>query len=259
MKRLTRTLLAMVLAGTFLFAMRMPGHAVYASECGLKVVKNSSYSKDGKYYMSFAITGGKPAGCAIGETYASVKVLNSSGKTVLTWSESKISSGSTVTKNYGYDWNNNLPSGAYTFQLVLRVEGWSDTMYYNGSTSGYGTKYNYSFNYNFNLNHTQPAAISLKSVNNIMRDDGSYANKFVFSHSGAKGQVLNMEIYDQWGTKVYSAKGGSPISYTSGTYFFTWGGYPSGGGVQCDSGEYTIKYWLGGKNAKQTKHYLSIY
>jgi flagellar hook assembly protein FlgD len=259
MKRITKFLLALALAVITASASAMPASAVYASECGLKVVKNKSYNEDGKFYMSFAITGGKPAGCAIGETYASVKVLNSSGKSVLTWKESKISSGSTVTKNYGYDWDNNLPRGTYTFQLVLRVEGWSDTMYYNGSTSSYGTKYNYSFNYNYTITHTQPAVVSLKSVENIMRDDGSYANKFVFSHSGAKGQVLNMEIYDQWGTKVYSARGSSPISYTSGTYSFQWGGYPSGGGVQCDSGEYTVKYWLDGKNAKQAKHYLSIY
>jgi flagellar hook assembly protein FlgD len=70
---------------------------------------------------------------------------------------------------------------------------------------------------------------------------------------------MNLEIYDEWGGKVFSTKSSKPVSYDEGTYSFTWNGFPSGGGLQCDSGNYTLKYWVSGGNPKQSTVWMDIY
>ena len=250
MRKILKIFLATVLAVATALALCAPASAVYASDCGLKVVKKDTYTKDGKFYIPFTITGGKPYEAWSGSTFESARLVNSSGKSVFSWSEDEIANGKTVNRNYGANWSN-LPSGTYTFILKLRVAGYSQ--------GTYGVWYNYYYEWKYNFTHTQPAVVNLKNVEVVTNDDGTYSNKLVFSHSGAKGLTLNVEVYDQKGAKVYSRQGSNPISYDSGTYNFYWNGYPSGGGLRCSSGTYTIKYWLGGKNAKQTSYYLSIY
>jgi len=250
MKRILKMLLATALVGAMAFALCVPGHAYTSGQCGIKVVKKDNYNNDGKYCIPFTITGGKPYEAWSGSTFSSARLVNSSGKSVYTWSETEIANGSTVERSYNANWST-LPSGSYTFYLKLRVAG------YDQGT--YGVWYNYSFEWNWTYTHTQAATVTFGSAEVIMRDDGSYANKIRFSHSGAKGQTLNMSIYDEWGNRVYSASGSKPISYDSGSYSFHWGGYPSGDGLQCESGNYTIKWWLSGKNAKQSKIWLNIY
>lgn len=256
MKRVLCIILSAALAAGIAVMLGTAGHAITSSDCGIKVVKNKSYNENGKFYMSFNITGGRASGTASGsgQNYASAKLYNSSGKCVVTWSEDEFGEGKNIKRSYGYNYNANLPSGTYTFKLTVKATGWTD---YFAGTGYYGTKYSNTFVWSYSINHKQASSVSMKSVE-LMSNNGSYFNKITFSHSGAKGKVIHMEIYDQWDNRVYKTSG-KPISYTSGTYYFNWNGFPSGGGVQCSSGEYTIKYWLNGGSAKQSKYYLSIY
>ena len=253
MRKILRMFLVLALAGTLLFALSAPGSAVNSADCGLKLTKNDNYSKDGYDYRSFTIQTGRYPGSygSADKTKVLIELYNAAGKRVVDWGENVYGPNTKITRNPGYNYNKNLSSGVYTMKVTVTLVG--------EKWSGYGyVQDSLVFVWSYNINHTQAAIVNLSNVEVVRRDDGSYTNKFIFSHSGAKGQVLNMEIYDPWGSRVYSTKG-SPISYTSGTYSFTWGGYPSGGGVQCGSGTYTIKYWLDGKNAKQSRQYLSIY
>jgi len=250
MKRILKMLLAATLAAAMAFALCVPGNAASSGQCGLKIVKKDNYNRDGKFCIPFTITGGKPYEAWSGSTFSSARLLNSGGKSVFTWSEYEIANGKTADRSYNADWSG-LQSGTYTFILKLRVAGYSE--------GTYGVWHDYSFEWKWTYNHTQAARVDFGTAEVVMRDDGSYANKIRFKHSGAKGQTLNMAIYNEWGERVYAKSGGGPIGYNSGTYSFTWGGYPSDGGLQCDSGNYTIKWWLSGKNAKQTKIWLNIY
>jgi len=253
MRKILRIFLATALVGVMAFALSAPGSAVSSNDCGLTLTKNENYSKDGCDYRSFTIQTGRYPGSygSADKTKVLVELYNASGKRMVNWGEKVYSPNTKITRNPGYDYNKNLSSGTYTMKVTVTLVG--------EKWSGYGYVLdNLVFVWSYNINHTQAATVNLSTVEVIRRDDGSYANKFSFGHSGAKGQVLNMEIYNERGTKVHGSKG-SPISYTSGTYSFSWGGYPSGGGLQCESGTYTIKYWFDGKNAKQSRQYLTIY
>ncbi len=248
MKRILKPLLAVALTACMAFLFCFSGYAVTSTDCGIRLVRNSNYTSDGKFYESFKITSGRPPNTAEGGTLINAKVVNASGTTVFAWKEYDLKEYETATRSFGADYSNQ-PSGTYTFFITL-------TSY--GREYGYvGGSKRYNFTWRYTINHTQPSTISINSVENIYSDDG-YLNKIILKHKGAKGMVANVEIYDEYGSMVFK-KSGNPISYTSGSYNFYWDGFPTNGGTQCQSGNYTIKYWLGGKGAKQSSYYLSIY
>jgi len=253
MKKILKRCMAIALACCMLFALYMPPASAFSwTDAKISVVKNSSYFEGTKYCANFTIKTGRYPGSYSNSDKTKVKLVlyNSSGSVVATWDEKSYSPNTTVTREPSYNFDGK-PSGTYTLKVTLTVVGevYEYISYVVNSQS---------FTWSFNISWTQPSTISLSKVEVVRRDDGTYANKFYFAHSGAKGQMINMEIYDEWGNRKYSTQGG-PIGYTSGTYSIQWGGYPSSGGLQCNSGNYTIKYWLGGKSAKQSKQYLSIY
>jgi len=261
MRKLLKVILAAVLAGAMLFALCMPGHAIMASECGTFVTKNPSYNKDGQYYMSFTIQAGQPPNTSGYTTLASARLINSAGQTVATWPQREISSGTTQTREY-YTSYSNRPHGTYTFALDITSRG---------REYGTGKTISYSFTWKYTVNHTGGSSSNSNSNNStavtpkftyyskeLVHSNGNYVNKFVFNHSNAKGIYANLEIFDPSGYKVFSRRGDNPISSNSGTYWFTWNGYSSNGGWKCQSGNYTLKYWLSGQSAKQVQLYLQI-
>ena len=254
MKRILKILLAAALAGAMAFSLCAPSHAVTSTDCGLTLTKNENYSKDGYDYRSFTINTGKYPGSysSSNKTKVLVELYNASGKRVVNWGEKVYEPNTKITRNPGYNYNENLSSGTYTMKVTVTLVG--------EKWSGYGYVLDeLVFVWSYNINHTQAALINLDKVEVVRNDDGTYSNKFIFGHSGAKGLTVHMEIYDANSRLVYKNSGSNPISYDSGSYNFYWGGYPSGGGMRCQSGNYTIKYWLGGKNPKQATRYLNIY
>lgn len=249
MKKSFKIIIVLLLSVIISTSAATPVLAIKASECGLKLYQNKSYNKGGKYYMSYTFTTGRPPNTAEAQTKIKASVVNSSGKTIFTWAEETFEEYKTIDRNYGADYSK-LPSGTYTMHITGTV---------SGRDYGINSWRDYVFKWSIKINHTQPATINFKSVENVANDDGSYSNKIIFSHSGAKGKKVSMEIYNAAGKVVYKTSASNPISYDSGTYSFKWSGYPSGGGLKSDSGDYTIKYWLSGGNPKQSKVYLDIY
>ena len=250
MKRYFKIIMALVLSMFIYTSTVTPALAITSSDCGLKLVQNKSYTKDGKFYMSYTITTGRPPDTSEAVTKIKASLVNSSGKTIFTWSEKTFGEYETIKRNYGADYSK-LPSGTYTMYVTCTVSG--------RGYGAYATWTDYAFKWSSKINHTQTALIYLKSVDNVANDDGSYSNKIIFSHSGAKGKKISLEIYNADGKVVYKASGSNPVNYDSGTYSFKWSGYPSGGGLKCPSGDYTIKYWLSNGNAKQSTVYMDIY
>ena len=99
-----------IVCGCLLFT---NAYAIKSSEVGLYVKRNDSYTKDGKYAMSFKMTNNS----SNNEYYVEPYVINSSGKKVFTWKGTKLN------KNYLAKYSK-LPSGKYTFVLNL-ISGYS--------------------------------------------------------------------------------------------------------------------------------------
>lgn len=221
------------------------------ADCGVSAVFNKSYKEEGKLWMSYTVNTGKIASNASDtKTEVWAEIYNSSGKKVVSWKSASYEANKKITRKFGYDWSK-LPTGKYTFRLYVRVHGTirDGSIYYTNNMGWYWSQ---------QVDHTAPSSVWLDSSALVTRDDGSYATKIKLGYSGAKGKVPNIEIYDEKGNLMYSAAGKN-ISYDKGTYSFLWNGFPKNGGVQCQSGNYKIKYWLDGGNPKQSQVWLDIY
>ncbi|NLO39701.1 MAG: hypothetical protein GX115_09555 [Ruminiclostridium sp.] len=218
---------------------------------GVSVTFNESYREDGKLKMSYTINTGEYASNASDtKTEVWAEIYNSAGKKVVSWKSASFEPNKKITRKFSYDWNN-LPTGKYTFKLYLRLYGTirDGSLYYMN---------NMGWCWSRQVDHTAPSSVWLDSSAFVTRDDGSYATRIKLGYSGAKGKIPNIEIYDEKGNLMYSAAGKN-ISYDKGTYAFLWNGFPKDGGVQCESGNYKIKYWLDGSNPKQSQVWLDIY
>ena len=253
MKRILKCALCLMLCAVMTLALCGPAGAVTASERGLVAYRNKSYNQDGKYCLSYSFDTGKLPGGENTKTVIRADLYNSSGKRVVYWDDKEYASNSRVKRDFGYNWNDNLPSGSYTMKVKATLCG--EQWVYNGYSQMPGE----SFEWTVSLNHTQPAKLWLDSTQLVTMNDGSYSNKIIFGHQGAKGKQIRYEIYDEWNNLVFTSANGNAISYTSGTYYFYWNGFPSSGGAQCGSGNYKIKYWLIGGSAKQSSAWLDIY
>lgn len=248
MKKWLKFIIALVLS-VFIFTSTAAQAPIKASECGLKVYENKSYTKDGKFYMSYEITTGRPPKAEKSVTLMKASLVNSSGKTIFTWDEKEFPEYKTFTRNYGADYSK-LPSGTYTMYLTCTIRAWSD--------GGY-IQTDYPFRFSSKINHTQTPIIKLKSVQSVANDDGTYGTKITFSHTAAKGKKISFEIYNTDRKLVFKTSSSKPMTSDSGTYNFIWSGYPTGGGLKLPSDDYIIKYWLSNGNAKQSTVHLDIY
>jgi len=251
LKKAIRIFLSAVIVCASVFALGVPASAINASDRGLALWRSTS-TKDGTFYIELTLnTGALPRG-SNRKTKMDVAMYNSAGTCVASWDQKSYSPNTQITRTPSITLSK-YPSGAYTVKVTCSLYG--EEWIYNGYSPMAEERYQWTFS----VTLTQPATINLSKVEAVRRDDGTYASKFFFDHSGAKGLTVYMEVYDANNRMVYKSSGTNPIAYTSGTYSFTWGGYPTNGGLKCSSGNYTIKYWLGGKNPKQSTRYLSIY
>lgn len=250
-QNIKKVMLSLFLLTVIILSMNISAFAESAKDFGLTLSKNDSYSKDGLFYMSFNINTGQLPMANDTNTKVKVELFNSAGKRVVNWTEKTFESNKSIKQNYSYDWNKNLPTDTYTMKVTCTLDGNSYSTYSGWAPCAYY--------WSFKINHTAPSSINLSSTTVVALNDGSYATKISLGHSGSKGKVANLEIYNEWGDLVFSTIGSSPISYDKGTYSFTWGGFPNGGGVKCSSGNYKIKYWVSGGNPKQSTVWLDIY
>ena len=237
--------LAVILTLVFVVTFTVPAFAYdyyndAQNEC-VFVNLNKGYSENGKFYMDYNFKS------EYHDAVFQVSLYNSSGKKVLVWpNEYTLKAGQTANRRYGANYSS-FPSGAYTMKVTAIVQK---------ERQGYVTKP--TGTWNFKINHKQPAYIKFISSNRFYNNDDSYSTKFVFNYYKYKGKSLHYEIYNANGKRVYQETSGKPLSLDQSQYRFTWNGYPSDGGLQCQSGDYTIKYWAGNSKPKQTKVHLEI-
>lgn len=237
--------LAVILTLAFVVTFAIPAFAYdYYNDAQnncVYVKLNKGYSENGKFYMDFKLQS------EYHDAVFQVGLYNSSGKKALNWNKDfTLNEGQTVNRRYGANYSN-LPSGSYTMKVTAIVQK---------EKEGYLT--NPTGTWNFKINHKQPAYFKLSSYNRVYNDDGSYSTRFVFDYYRYKGKSVTFEIYNADGKRVYKFTGNKPLSYDKGRYSKSWNGYPSDGGLQCQSGDYTVKYWAGNSTPKQTKVHLEI-
>lgn len=252
MKHIVRIALSIVLCTVMTFGLCEQAYASPASSYGLVAYSAGTATSDGQLVLKYEFDTGLMSGTTRNQkTIISAEVYNSAGKRVLSWKSKEYGPQKRVSRNFSYDWNNNLASGTYTLKIKA-------TLYGEYMSGGFSLSKQESYCWDSTIKHTAPASIYIDSAKLVAMNDGSYKNKIVFGHRNAKGRVVNMEIYDGRNNKVYSSKGNSAIDNSNGKYNFYWSGFPSGGGAQLDSGNYKIKYWLSNGNAKQSTVWLDF-
>lgn len=225
---------------TIILALGSNAYAIKSSEVGLYVKKNNSYTKDGKFTMSFNLTNESNDN----EYYVEPYVINSSGKKVFTWKGSKLNKESTLKKNYAAKYSN-LPSGKYTLVLNL-ISG------YNASYAGPYRK----FTWKYNINHNA-SKLSFDTAKYQYDTQGNRSIKFYINFSNLKGKKGTIEIYDEYSELVYKCTGPARNSNNEKGWF-KWDFYPSKGGLKCESGKYTIKVSCPGAPSIQKSYNLNI-
>lgn len=199
--------------------------------------KNKSFTKDGNYYMNFdfknVVNKHTNENCDM-EFYA--KLVNSSGKDVLTWKPKRYKMGEGG--NYSFYGNyNGLPSGKYTFFLYAKVayDHWN---IYNKA----------EWYWKYTINHVNNSSISFKSYEKIIRDNGKKVHRFNIQCTNISGKYLTISIYDSSGSLVTEIDG--PKRKTNDEVgWFEWDGYDTFvGNEQCPTGDYIVQIKYSGSN-----------
>lgn len=191
-----------------------------------RVTRNPSYTKDGKYYMSFTIQ----SLYTLLNSTTSAKLYDAAGKVIFTWSAREFTGGSTIDRNYCADYGS-LPTGKYTFKL--------------NCTAGFSDR---SWNWSYTINHTRNESFGVKSYEKF-NDNGRIIHKWYVQCTNLKGQKVTMKIYDPSGKLVYNSTG--PARATGNEVgWFSWSGYNTiGQRYKCPSGTYLVQ--LTASNSKK--------
>ncbi len=224
----------------FCILMSTQSYAIKSGEVGLYVKRKDSYTKDGKYAMSFKITNNS----GDNEYYIEPYVVNSSGKKVLTWKGSKLNSNTVINKNFLGKYSK-LPSGKYTFVLNLM----------SGYTASYAGPYR-KFTWKYTINHNS-GKLSFDTAKYKYDTQGNKAIVFNVKYANLKGKKGTIEIYNDYSELVYKHTG--PARSTNNeTGWFKWDFYPSNGGLKCESGRYTVKISCSGASPIQKSYNLNV-
>lgn len=230
-KRILSFLISFTMALSFMIAIPTPASAWVSSGDAayyVNITKNKSFTKDGKFNMSFNIKN-------VDEYWVDIwaKLYNQSGKEIFSWKPRVLHGGKSSVQNFAADYRS-LPTGKYTFKLYVLPKHSTQT-----------------FQWNFTINQTNKAGISFKSYETYYDKDGYYIHKFNIQCKDMKGNKLTMKIYDEYGSLVMSSTG--PARKTNNEVgFFTWSGHNRDEGVKFPTGEYTVIVTGGGKTIEKT-------
>lgn len=213
MKKLAKTkvlLILLILTAAIVPLMTFSAFAADSSDY-VEITKNDSFTKDGKFNMSFTIENlQKPVdigGLLIGEVLLiDARVVNSAGKKVQSWSRLSLDAGKKGTWNFGTDFSE-LPSGQYTFKLavsaILAEEDWE---------------------WAYGITHKLPeSSVSYQSYETYYDQDGRYMHKVSLHCKNMKGHRLFCKIYNEdgdlmvdWGTTTALRKTNDEVPFLPG-------------------------------------------
>ncbi len=243
LKLITTTCLALCLI--FSFCGRAYADYTYPASDYVSVTKNKSYNKDGKYWMSFNL---KCTTLSSSTVAFSAKLLNSSGKAVVTWNAKEFSGGQSETRSFGTNFSK-LPSGSYTFVLTAALT-------YNSMSSTSKP----SWNWKYTITHKSSSTLSFKGYEKILNDEGEEQHKFTIGSTKAKGKKVVLRIFDSDGGLVTLIEGPTLKNDDASTWF-KWDGWSDiGGGYKCTPGKYTVQaYFQGQKEVIEKTYDLKIH
>ncbi len=247
MKRILKLITTTCLALCLIFSICGRAYAdyTYRSSDYVSVTKNKSYNKDGKYWMSFNL---KCTTLTSSTVAFSAKLLNSSGKAVITWKAKEFSGGHSETLNFGTDFSK-LSSGSYTFILTAALT-------YNSMSSTSKP----SWNWKYTITHKSSSTVSFKGYEKVLNDEGEEQHKFTIGCKNAKGKTVILRIFDSNGQMVTLIEGPT-LKSNDTSVWFKWNGYMDiGSGYKCTSGEYTVQaYFHGQKEVIEKTYNLRIH
>ncbi|NLT13079.1 MAG: hypothetical protein GXY05_01905 [Clostridiales bacterium] len=236
-KKALSLLLALVMMLALVPALEMTALAASAEDY-VSVHKNDSFSKDGKYYISYTaenLTFGK-------SMYTWATLCDAKGKQVASWSKkSYYASDGAATRNLGYDYST-LPDGTYTFKFYVQV----------GEDMGLYDRWYWSVKYTNKRNES----FSIESYEK-WNDNGTMRHKWNVQCTNMRGLKLTMKVYDSAGRLVFSITG--PARKTNDEVgFCSWTGYRYEGDTRkekCKSGTYLVQITASGSKKVVEEEY----
>ncbi|MBO4415467.1 MAG: hypothetical protein J5824_05735 [Lachnospiraceae bacterium] len=159
-----------------------------------------------------------------------IKLVNSSGKTVLTWNSQRIltKEGGTVQKGFTCDFTT-LPSDTYKFCYTVAPD-YCDV----------------SKTFSITVKHSA-GKVSYNSSKYTYDTDGTKIVKLTYNVKMLKGYTTKFEVYDSSGNLVRSFTGKNKISSNDTTFWWTWD-LTNKNGLTVKKGSYTFKFSCNGKS-----------
>jgi len=188
------------------------------------LVFEKTYTKDGKFCMPIRYNGYSGSEATISAT-----LENEAGEIVETFKTLKANPGNGITYSKVFT---KLSGG--TYYLNVRCE----FMFYDPMI------------YTLKITHkSNSVKMALTSSYQIFTDAGDAKQVFKLDYFNAIKKKLNVQVYDQYGTLLYTSS--MVAKYVNGNCTFYWDYYPSGGGLRVTDDIYIVKYWVDGQTPKQ--------
>ena len=188
------------------------------------LVFEKTYTKDGKFYMPITYNGYSGSEATISAT-----LENEAGEIVETFKTLKANPGMGITYSKVFT---KMSGGTYYLNVVCEF------LFYDPVV------------YTLKINHkSNSVKMALTSSYQIFTDAGDAKQVFKLDYFNAIKKKLNVQVYDQYGTLLYTSS--MVAKYVNGNCTFYWDYYPSGGGLRVTDDIYIVKYWVDGQTPKQ--------
>ncbi len=238
--KISKRLLSMLLAFTlivplFVFMTPAKAHAAFTLDTGYGKITATCLDNDylnGKYRIRYKFSYTDLPYDWYFVNIKNIKLVNSSGKTIYTWSDIKIlEGGGTVEKNFSCDFST-LPSDTYYFKYTLSCSNES------GKTVSRQRE----------ISHVA-GSVSYKTGKYITNTDGTKSLYVEFSLKMLKDKTPKLEIYDSNNKLVYTYTSKKALSSNSSSMSWTWNMLNKNNGLPISDGTYKFKVTCGGKSA----------
>jgi hypothetical protein len=210
----------LILLMLFSIAIVNPIAAEASTMYDVEVTKLKSFSKDGKYYMSFDISN-TDSNNAI-KVWA--ELYNSSGEKVFYWYNTEIGKDKSKKISFGTEYSH-LKSGKYTFKLLYTYGIFQETAYYT-----------------YTIKNEKKESFAFKDYEKVKIQE-EIVYKWNIQCTNLKDQSVIFKIYDTNGDMLVSIKG--PKRKTNNEVgWFSWNGSittANGDTLKCPSGTYLVQ------------------
>jgi hypothetical protein len=196
-----------------------------ASALSITITKTGTYSKNGKFYVNFHMSGNY-------NTTVSAVLKDTSGNIVVSWPATASDINTKPDIAFGADYTT-LPAGQYTMIATATTEGSPTGSGGNPLVATLAVKIN---------NNPKPTLSFVEEGMFVSSSTGQYIHRFNFNFTVGAGKTVTTQIYTWDGLLLRTCK--YTLKNASGTYSYKWDYFPDDG-LRVDSGDYVIKYKIG--------------